>query len=121
MAKKVHDSVLDGALNILRNGVNQLIVCSSEPADRAAALAAALAAVATDSSDFTIANGDTNGRKVTVGAQNGITATASGDATHIALVDSTTLLYVTTCTTQAITSGNPVNVPAFDIEIADPA
>jgi hypothetical protein len=31
------------------------------------------------------------------------------------------LLYVTTCTSQALTAGNTVTVPAWDIEIADPS
>jgi hypothetical protein len=44
----------------------------------------------------------------------------SGTATHVALCDATRLLYVTTCTSQALTSGNTVNIPAWDIEIADP-
>ncbi len=43
-----------------------------------------------------------------------------GTATHVALADGTRLLYVTTCTSQALTSGNTVNFPAWDIEIADP-
>jgi hypothetical protein len=28
--------------------------------------------------------------------------------------------YVTTCTQQTLTSGNTVNIPAFDIEVGDP-
>jgi hypothetical protein len=48
----------------------------------------------------------------------------SGTATHVALlfVGSVTLLYVTTCTSQALTANgsNTVNFPAWDIEIADP-
>jgi hypothetical protein len=48
-----------------------------------------------------------------------------GTATHVALIitGSSTLLYGTTCTSQALTANgsNTVNVPAFDIEIADPA
>jgi len=47
----------------------------------------------------------------------------SGTATHIALDDGTTLRYVTTCTSLALTSGagNTVNFPAWDVEVADPA
>ena len=48
----------------------------------------------------------------------------SGTATHIALVrvGDTTLLYVTTCTSQALVANgsNTVNFPAWDVEIADP-
>ena len=49
---------------------------------------------------------------------------SSGTATHVALsrVSDSTLLLVTTCTSQALTANgsNTVNVPAFDDEIADP-
>jgi len=36
-------------------------------------------------------------------------------------VSGSVLYYVTTCTSQALTSGNTVNFPAWDIEIADPS
>ena len=76
---------------------------------------------AIDSTDFTgPANGDTNGRKTTINQQAAIAVDSSGDATHIALCTGAALLYVTTCTTQTLTSGNTVTVPAWDIEIADP-
>ena len=78
-----------------------------------------------DGADFTKANGDTSGRKVTVAAQSGVLIDASGTANHIALVrvGDSTLLYVTTCTSQALTAkgSNTVNFPAWDIEFADPA
>jgi hypothetical protein len=34
-------------------------------------------------------------------------------------VSNSKLLYVTTCTSQSLTSGGTVTVPAWDIEIAD--
>ena len=84
----------------------------------------ALADIVIDSGDFTKANGDTSGRKITIGAQSSVLIDASGTATHVALVitGSSTLLYGTTCTSQALTANgsNTVNVPAWDIEIADP-
>lgn len=122
MAKSVDDSVLDGALNIIKNNANLMIACSAQPTNRTEAVTTyALADVAMASGDFTIANGDTSGRKVTVAAKSGVAVDATGTATHIALVSATTLLYVTTCTSQALTAGNTVNFPAWDIEIADPA
>jgi hypothetical protein len=119
MAKKADDSVLDGLLNIIDNAT-RMVVTSAEPANFAGIAAVALADVTLDSGDFTDANGDTSGRKVTVAAQNAVPVDASGTATHICLDDGTTLLFVTTCTSQALTSGNTVNIPAFDIEVADP-
>lgn len=124
MGKAVHDDVLDGALNIIKNNCTRLTVCTSQPTTYTEGNATfALADVTVDSGDFTVANGDTSGRKLTVGAQSAFTVDASGTALHVALLDVTNskLLYVTTCTSQALTSGNTVSTPAWDIEIADPA
>lgn len=119
MAKSVHDTVLDGALNIIDNAT-RMVVCSAEPANFAGIAAVALADVVMAGGDFTDANGDISGRKVTVAAKSAVPVDASGTATHVSLDDGTTLLYVTTCTSQALTSGNTVNIPAWDIEFADP-
>jgi len=121
MAKSVHDSVLDGAFDVL-DQANLMTVCSSQPTTRTEAVTTfALADVAmTVNTDYTKANGDTSGRKVTVAAKSGVTIDSSGTATHIALVDGTNLLYVTTCTSQALTAAGTVDFPAWDIEIADP-
>lgn len=120
MAKWANDSVMDAALNVVA-GATTLLVCNAQPADRAAALAAALADVSVDSGDFTIADGDVSGRKVTVGIQEDIPVDTTGTATHIALITGSDLVYVTTCTSQGLTAGNTVTVPAWDVEIADPS
>ncbi len=122
MAASVNDDVLDGAFDVL-DQANLMIACSAEPTTRTEAVTTyALADVAmTVNSDYTKANGDTSGRKVTVAAKSTVTVDTTGTATHVALVDGTRLLYVTTCTSQALTSGNTVNFPAWDIEIADPS
>lgn len=124
MGKSVHDDVLDGAWNIIKNNCTRLTVCSTQPTTYTEGNATyALADVTVDSADFTNANGDTSGRKTTVGAQSAFTVDSSGTAQHIALLDvaNSKLLYVTTCTSQALTAGNTVSTPAFDLEIADPA
>jgi hypothetical protein len=125
MAKFAVDAVLDGSLDIIATAT-KLVVCSAQPTTYAEATSTyALADIVIDSGDFTKANGDTSGRKITIGAQSSVLIDASGTATHIALVitGSSTLLYGTTCTSQALTANgsNTVNVPAWDIEIADPA
>jgi hypothetical protein len=125
MAKYANDDVMDAALDEVATA-NILTVCSAQPTTRTEAVTTyALADIAVTpgdgNGDFTIANGDTSGRKVTVAAQADVDIDASGTATHIALCDGTRLIYVTTCTSQALTSGNTVTVPAWDIEIADPS
>jgi len=121
MAKLVHDDVLDGAFDVL-DQADLMTACSSQPTTRTEAVTTyKLADVAmTPNTDYTKANGDTNGRKVTVAAKSAVAVDSSGTATHVALVDGSRLLYVTTCTSQALTAGNTVNFPAWDIEIADP-
>lgn len=126
MAKIVHDDVLDGALNIIKNNCTRMTACSAQPTTYTEANATyALADVVMSSTDFTNANGDTSGRKSTVAAKTSVMIDTTGTANHIALLDVTNnkLLYVTTCTSQALTANgsNTVNFPAWDIEIADAA
>lgn len=121
MGKLVHNDVLDAALDEIATAT-EIYLCTSEPANRAGADSASLIPAHTmTGGDYTNADGDTSGRKVTVAAQNGLTADATGTATHVALCDSSVLLYVTTCTSQSVTSGNTVNIAAWDIEILDPS
>lgn len=119
MAKKCADSVLDAALDKIATATS-MIALDAEPADRAAALAGALATATMVGGDYTNADGDADGRKVTVAQKSGINVDTSGDAQHVALIDGSELLYVTTCTLQTLTSGNTMTFPAWDVEIADP-
>jgi len=124
MAKSVHNDVLDAALDKIATST-LMTVCSQEPTTRTeAATTYALADVtmtAGDGNDYTVAEGDGNdGRKVTVGAQPSVTVDSTGTGNHVALCDGSDLLYVTTCTSQSLTSGNTVDFPAWDVQIADP-
>jgi hypothetical protein len=123
MPKTVDDTVLDGAFDIL-DQADLMVVCSAQPTTYAEAITTyKLADIAlTPNTDFTKANGDINGRKVTVAAKAGVTIDANGTATHVALVKSSgsVLLYVTTCTSQVLIAGGTVDFPAWNIEISDP-
>lgn len=121
MAKAVDNTVLDAAFGIVDNAI-RMAVCSSEPANYAAIAGVTLAQATMAGGDYTIADGDTSGRKVTVAAKSGVSITASGTATHIVLHDnSSTRIYVTTCASQALTSGGTVDIGSWKIEIADPS
>lgn len=123
MGKSVHDDVLDGAFNVIKNNATRMTLCSAEPTTYAEGNATyALADVTMSSGDFTNANGDTSGRKTTVAAKNGVTVDATGTGTHVALLDvsNSKLLYVTTCSSQAVGSGGTVDIGSWKIEIADP-
>lgn len=118
MAKFTDDSVLNAALTKIATAT-RMVVTSAQPANFAGIAAVALADVVIDGGDFTQADGDVSGRKVTVASQSGVPIDVSGTATHVCLDDGTTLLHVTTMTSQALTAGNTANIAAWDIEFAD--
>lgn len=127
MAKAVHDDVLDALLAYIADNCKRVTVCSTQPTTYTEGNATnKLADVDTTegagNGDFTIANGDTSGRKLTLAQQADIPIDTSGSAAHIAFldVDNSKLLAVTTCTTQSLTAGGSVTIPAFDLEVADP-
>lgn len=127
MAKSVHDDVLDAALAEVATGT-RITVCSAEPTTYTEAitdykLADVTVTAGDGNGDFTIADGDTSGRKVSIAEQADVDVDTSGTATHVAIVDvsNTTLLLVTTCNSQAIVDTGTVTIPAFDYEILDPS
>lgn len=124
MGKAAPDIVMDGALDVIATAT-RMIACSAEPTTYTEANATyALADVTMSGGDFAKASGDVSGRKVTMSAKSSVLIDASGTATHVALVrvSDSTLIYVTTCTSQALTANgsNTVNFPTWKVEIADP-
>lgn len=124
MPKYAPDAFYDAAFDNL-DQADVLRVCSTLGAapTHAQIVTATLASIAiTPDTDFTKSVGDVSGRKVRVAAKNGASVTASGTADHIALTTTSgsVVRYVTTCTSQVLTSGNTVNIPAWDVEIAAP-
>lgn len=121
MGKKTGDEVYDAALNHVKNNVTQMILCDAEPADRAAALASALVSVAMVSGDVTVSDGAVSGRRLTVAAKSGQSATATGNYNHTCLISATGLLLVTTAgTARSLQSGDSVDIPAWNYELRDP-
>lgn len=135
MGKSCHDDYLDAALNYLKTYTDKLVLLSGAPAAYADTQADVddsglrLAEVAVDSGDFTgPSDGETSGRKIIVNAQDAVEITGNettGDteSNHYALIDTSEskILYVTTATAQTQSFGAEVDIPAFTIEIRDPA
>jgi len=125
MAVKVApDAGADAAFDVI-DLADVLRVCSVLDATptHAEIVTATLASVAiTPGTDFTKSDGDVSGRKVRVAAKAGVSITASGTAEQIALTTTSgsVVRYVTTCTSQVLTSGGTVDIPVWDIEIGDP-
>jgi hypothetical protein len=128
MGMAATDAVLDVMLDHIADNGTRICVCSAEPTTYTEAITTYKLAIHTmtvgdGNGDYTITNGVTSGRKLAMTAQVAITVDASGTATHVALADSgnSLLLFVTTCTSQALLATNTVTIPTWDIEILDPA
>lgn len=127
MAKLVPDAILDGMLDTIANNVDRVDICSTQPTTYAEAtstytLGNVVLTTGVGGGDWTRANGDVSGRKITMLQQTGVSIGSTGTAQHIAGTDGTaTLYFVTTCTSQSVTSGNTATINAFDIEILDAA
>lgn len=122
MAKELANAVLDAALAKIAT-CTKLTFCSTQPANYAGIAAVKLAEVTLTAGDgngdYVIAD-DTSGRKVTIQAQTGIVPSANGTVTYAVLDDGSTLLAATTVTSQAVTTAQTWNSPAFKIGISDP-
>ena len=112
------DAMLDTGLDYISSNATEEYVCTSEPTTRANAISTSLIAAETPSFQAN-ADGDVSGRKKAVDELTDIAITGSGTITHVALCSGSTLLYVTTTDSQALSSGGTVTVPAWDIEIED--
>jgi len=121
MAKWANDLFMDAAFDWLSTNATTMLACNAQPSNRGEALAFALADVAVAGGDFTKNDGDTSGRKVTVGAKVDVLVDTGGTATHVAIISGTALLYVTTCTSITLVLASLVDFPAWDIEILDPS
>lgn len=131
MAKSLIHAALDAALNYIANSSTRLAVCSAIPASYAEATTTydggagkyCLALKTITSADFTgPADGSVSGRKITANQQAGVSVLATATALYIVLCDSSIgIILVTTCTSQPLTLGNTVTIPAFADEIADPS
>lgn len=120
MGKFAPDATLDEILDKIATA-NIMVVCSSQPTSRTEAVTTyALADVAMSSGDFTKADGGSGGRKLTVAQKTGVTVDTTGSGTHVALCDSSNLLFVTTGTSQSLTAGNTMTINSWDITIGDP-
>lgn len=117
----VHDSIMDGAFGVVSGASGlALHLTSAAQTTRAGVITASLASVALTGGDFTLANGDTSGRKQTLAAQTGIDITANGTATHGCVIDDTNCLSCRPMTSsQVLDETGTADTSACDHEIAD--
>ncbi len=118
-----NDRVLDNGLTVLDTEATHLHICSNQPTTFAQATSTLSLGNKASISVGAPADGTTSGRRVTVAAITGGNVTATGTATHYALVDATNSRLLATHTlseSQVVTSGNLFDVAAFDITQPDP-
>lgn len=117
----LNDRVFDNGLTVLDTEANAIHICSAEPT-----VYATLNSLGNSTSLSIGAPADRTGggREVTVAAITDGSVTATGTATHFAIVDTVnSRLLVTGSLTasQAVTSGNSFSLASFTIGIPDPA
>lgn len=119
----LHDRVLDNGLSVLTSEVNKLTICSQEPQTFAQANATyALGSKVSPTVSSPVAATPT-GRKVTVSAVSDGAVSASGTATHWALLDtanSRLLAASALAGSQSVVNGNTFSLTAFDVAMPGP-
>ena len=120
------DAVYNGSLAVIADNVVRVDICTTEPTTYAEATTTYTVANYTvtagdGNGDWTIAAGDTSGRKLTLGAQSGNNGTGTGAASFVAFTDGSSTLYgVIDGDGDTVNSGSPVNISAVDVlEIND--
>ena len=125
----IPDRALDAGLNDIADNGDELFLCNAAPtnyteASSTYALNAAHAVTVGDGNgDYTIANGDTSGRKLSL-AQQVVTPNATDDATHMAITDGSSVLHGVwdLASTYSLASGTDFTLAAGDLwEIRDPS
>lgn len=120
MGKFVPNATIDALLDEVATATRMDVVDDvSTPTDLTGTLAN-VAMVAGDGNDYTIGDGDVSGRKVAMAEKTGVSITGTGTALHIILSLASVIIDITTCTSQALTSGGTVTFPTWDHEVLDP-
>ena len=117
------DRVLDNGLQVLDLEANAVHITSQQATTYAEATSTYTLGNTTSISISAPTDRTGGGRQVTLTAVTGASVTASGTATHYAIVDtSNSRLLVTSALTasQSVTSGNTFSLEALDVGIPDP-
>lgn len=121
MARYQNDLMLDAALDWLIANSTARWALSADATTYASAAAVKLASATIASANFTKADGDVSGRKVTVGVVSAVSVGTQGSATHYALVNpvGSVMAYLVPASVKLLPAGSEVTFGAFDIEIED--
>ena len=120
----LNNRVFDNGLTTLDTEANKVLVTSQEASTYAEANSTYALGNSTSLSIGAPADRSGGGRKVAVASITDGSITATGTATHYALVDTNNSRLLATgalTASQAVTSGNTFTLATFDIGIPDPA
>jgi len=120
----LNDRVLDSGLSVLDTEANKIVVTSQEATTFTNANATYALGNSTSLSIAAPTDRSGGGREVVVAAITDGSITATGTATHYAIIDTTNSRLLATSTlsaSQAVTSGNSFTLASFTIGIPDPA
>ncbi len=119
----IADRVLDNGLTVLDTEANAIHICNTEPTTFSQATTTASLGNASGGSFPGIgapAAGSPNGRQVTVSAVTNGSVTATGTASHYAIVDITNSRLLATgalTSSKSVTSGNTFTLTSFTVRI----
>jgi len=120
----LNNRVFDSGLSVLDTEANKIVVTSQEATTYTEANATYALGNSTSLSIGAPADRSGGGREVTVAAITDGSITATGTATHYAIVDTVNSRLLATSTlsaSQSVTSGNTFTLASFTIGIPDPA
>jgi len=120
----LNDRVFDNGLTVLDTEANRIDVTSQEATTYAEATSTYTLGNSTSLSIGAPADRTGGGRKVTVAAITDGSISATGTATHYAIVDTSNSRLLATgslTASQSVTSGNTFTLATFDIGIPDPS
>jgi len=118
------DRVYDSGLGILNSEANRLDICSQEPTTYTEATSTYTLGNKVSPTVSSPADRPGGGREVTVSAISDGSVTATGTATHFALVDTNNSRLLATGaldSSESVTNGNTFTLTEFTIGIPDPA
>jgi hypothetical protein len=116
----IPDAVKDAMLAVISGSATTVWYCSGDPVNYAGIAAVNLGSKTITGANFSVGNGDTSGRKLTLGALTDVTATATGNITYVVVTDGSAIKAKTTHTSQGVISGQIFDSPAVDLlEILD--
>lgn len=120
----LNDRVFDNGLTVLDTEANKILITSAEATTYTQANATYALGNSTSLSIGAPADRSGGGREVTVAAITDGSVTATGTATHYAIVDTVNSRLLATgslASSQAVTSGNTFTLSSVKIGIPDPA